>query len=118
MSGGDHTVRESVQPLAAVNYIHTQLAVAATAENIWTGPTGGLMSEARALDIITDLDVLVAFNILTGALVAGTNALFLNAGESLSLENKVFTSLRIVNVNAGEQPTIRGTIWGVTGGQS
>lgn len=112
----DRTVRESVQPLDQVNYLDVQLAVAATPENIWAGPDGtGNMSEARAIDIVTDLDVLVAFNITTGALVAGTNALHLNAGSSLSLTNIVITALRIVNVNVGEQPTIRGTIWGVSG---
>jgi len=111
----DRTVRESVQPLDQVNYLHDQLAVTGTAENIWTGPEGGLMSEARAIDIVTDLDVLIAFNITTGALTAGTNALFLNAGESLTLEDRVFTSIRIVNVNAAEQPLIRGTVWGVSG---
>lgn len=113
----DRTVRESVQPLDSVNYVHSQLAVAGTAENIWTGPTGG-MSEARAIDLITDLDVLITFNDLTATPVAGTTALFLNAGESLTLENKVFTSLRILNANVGEQPLIRGTVWGISGGSS
>lgn len=115
MAGADRTVRESVQPLDQVNYLHDRLAVAATPENIWTGPEGGVMSEARSIDIVTDLDVLIAFNITTGALTAGTNALFLNAGESLTLEGKVITALRIVNVNVGERPLIRGTIWGVSG---
>lgn len=115
MAGADRTVREAVQPLDIPNYIHDQLAVAGTPENIWSGPEGGLMSEARAVDIVTDLDVLVAFNITTGALTAGGNAVFLNAGESLSLSNIVLTSLRIVNVNVGERPLIRGTIWGVSG---
>ena len=112
----DYTVREAVQPLDSVNYLDDQLAVAATPENIWTGPDGtNNMSEARAIDIVTDLDVLVAFNITTGALTAGVNALHLNAGSGLSLTNIVLTSVRIVNVNAGEQPTIRGTVWGVSG---
>jgi len=113
----DRTVRESVQPLDSVNYVHALLAVAGTAENIWTGPVAP-MSEARALDLITDLDVLITFNDLAAAPVAGSTALFLNAGESLVLEGKVFTSLRILNVNVGERPLVRGTLWGVSGGSS
>lgn len=115
MAGADRTVRESVQPLDKVNYIHDQLAVAATPENIWTGPEGGSMSEARAIDLITDLDVLVALNITTGVLTAGANAVFLNAGESLVLDGKVITAIRIVNVNAGERPLLRGMVWGISG---
>jgi len=106
----DRTVRESVQPLPKKQIINQQLAVAGVAENITV--TG--MEEWRKVTIVTDLAVYIAFDI--GAAVAPTaaNGLELGPGESYSDEGvRITERLRFINVVGGQQPTLRGIMWGM-----
>jgi len=106
----DRTVRESVQPLPKKQVINQQLAVAGTAENITV--TG--MEEWRKITIVTDLAIYIAFDVGAAVALTSANALELGPGEAYSDEGvRVTERLRFVNVVGGQQPTIRGIMWGM-----
>jgi len=105
----DRTVRESVQPLPKNQAINQQLAVAGVAENI--NVTG--MEEWRKITIVTDLAVYIAFDIGIAVAPTAANGLELGPGESYSDEGVRVTRLRFINVVGGQQPRLRGIMWGM-----
>lgn len=106
----DRTVRESVQPLPKKQVINQQLAVAGTADTITV--TG--MEEWRQVTIITSHDVYLGFDLGAAVTPDATNSLILESGEMYYEEGvRVVDRLRILNVNPGEQPTLRGIVWGM-----
>ena len=68
------------------------------------------MSVATRLTVLTDLDVLIGFD-LRGELTT-ENALELQGGESYSEDSVIFSSLRFVNLVSEETPRVRGILWG------
>ena len=65
------------------------------------------------ISVITDLDVYLRFAVDLPTVMDASNSLLLKAGESYG-ESAIMISGSIffANVNAGEQPCVRGIVWG------
>ncbi len=108
----DRTVRDAVQPPDKFDYIDKQLAVADAAEQLWDVDRT-VMEEARVVELVTDLDVLLLLDGMTGDLTQGS-AFRLLADETWSPPvGIVLTSVRFKNALAGQRPTVRGVVLGV-----
>ena len=65
------------------------------------------------ISVITDLDVYLQFAVDLPTVMDASNSLHLKAGESYA-ESAIMISGSIffANVNAGDQPCVRGIVWG------
>ena len=65
------------------------------------------------ISVITDLDVYLQFAVDLPTVMDASNSLHLKAGESYG-ESAIMISGSIffVNADAGEQPSVRGIVWG------
>ena len=99
-------------PLGKTSYINCTLSVSGASEQLWDADPSE-MEAGFTVDLTTDKDCFLAFNVVGGTPDA-TDSLELLAGESYNPSVLVlFYSIRFVNKNPDEVPHIRGAVWGV-----